>query len=376
MEDHIDTVTLYGTPLSLFTGRARSYLIKAGIDYRETTPTSTHYAKHVVPKAGGRQGMPTIELANGTVIRDGAAIVDHFESESGSRFSPMTPKQRIISRLFDVIGAEGMLRPAMHYRWNFPEENLDFLRFHFQSVIPPGPNREAMADAAADNMRAACRGFGVVPDTIETVETLYLEMLAKLDAHFAQYPYLLGGRPCIGDFGMIAPFYGHLGRDPKPLSLMQAQAIRLFRWVERMNRPEPDLGEFENQQDQYLADDEIPATLINLLKHIAIDFVAETQAAADSINKWIAIQPELPAATTAERVLGNATFEVRGTAINAWAQPYRFFLLQRVQDEFAEMDEASQHAVHALLTACDMAEVLETKLSRRIGRTDNLEVWV
>jgi hypothetical protein len=42
MEDHIDTVTLYGTPLSLYTGRARSYLIKAGIDYLETTPTSAH----------------------------------------------------------------------------------------------------------------------------------------------------------------------------------------------------------------------------------------------------------------------------------------------------------------------------------------------
>ena len=36
----------------------------------------------------------------------------------------------------------------------------------------------------------------------------------------------------------------HLGRDPKPLSLMQAKATRLFRWVERMNRPDLDVGEF------------------------------------------------------------------------------------------------------------------------------------
>ena len=376
IEAHIDTVTLYGTPLSLYTGRARSYLIKAGIDYRETTPTSRHYATQVVPKAGGRQGMPTVELADGTVIRDGAAIIDHFETETGNGFSPVTPKQRIISRLFDVIGAEGMLRPAMHYRWNFAEYNLAFLRFHFQSVAPPGPKREAIAETAADNMRAACRGFGVVPGTIETVETLYLELLGKLNAHFAQYPYLLGGRPCIGDFGMIAPFYGHLGRDPKPLSLMQARAIRLFRWVERMNRPEPDVGEFENQEDQYLAEDEIPDTLIAVLKHIAIDFVPETQAAAECVNQWIADQPQLPSGSTAERVVGQADFEVRGTSISAWAQPYRFFLLQRVQDEFASLDEASQQSVRELLTACDMAEVLETRLSRTMGRADNLEVWV
>ena len=116
--------------------------------------------------------------------------------------------------------------------------------------------------------------------------------------------------------------------------------------------------------------------IIDLLKHIAIDFVPETQAAADCINQWIANQPELPAGTTAQRVLGNATFQLRGTTINAWAQPYRFFLLQRMQDEFAELDQTSQQAVHALLTACDMAEVLESKLSRRIGRSDNLEVWL
>ena len=375
-ESHINTVTLYGTPLSLYAGRARSYLIKAGIDYRETTPTSLHYAKHVVPHAGGRRSMPTVELSDGTVIRDGAAIVDYFEAETGFCFSPRTPKQRIISRLFDVIGAEGMLRPAMHYRWNFPEENLDFLTFHFRSVMPPGPKREAMAEAAADSMRTACREFGVTADTVGVVEKLYQELLLKLDAHFAEHPYLLGAKPCVGDFGLIAPFYGHLGRDPKPLSLMQARAIRLFRWVERMNRPEPDIGEFENQHTDYLPDDDIPATLISLLKHIAIDFVPETQAAAESINQWLAGQAELPAGTTAQRVVGHATFEVQGTTITAWAQPYRFFLLQRVQDEFVQLDDVSQEAVRAMLTACDMAEILETKLSRKIGRQNNLEVWL
>ena len=38
------------------------------------------------------------------------------------------------------------------------------------------------------------------------------------------------------DFGLIAPMYAHLGRDPYPLALMQSRAIHVFRWVERMNR--------------------------------------------------------------------------------------------------------------------------------------------
>ena len=367
--------TLYGTPLSLFTGRARSYLIKAGIEYREISPYSSYFSERVLPKAGQRQGMPTVEMSDGTVIRDGAAIIDHFETSTHHQFSPSSPKQRIVSRLFDVIGAEGLLRPAMHYRWNFPAQNLEFLRFHFESFMPPSPQRAAQAEENANYMRAACRGFGVVPETFGLVESLYLELLANLDRHFAEFPYLLGGKPCIGDFGLIAPLYGHLARDPKPLSLMQERAIRLFRWVERMNRPEPDVGEFVDQDDVYLVDDVVPDTLIEVLKQIAIDFVPETKAAADCINQWIGEKTDLAPGTTARRAIRTCSFELRGITINAWAQPYRFFLLQRVQDEYQQLDVDEQHDVLALLSTCDMSDLLDIKLSRKIERSNNLEVW-
>lgn len=317
-----------------------------------------------------------MELGDGTVIRDGAAIIDHFEATSGDAFSPKSPKQRILSRLFDVIGAEGLLRPAMHYRWSFPEENREFVKFHFESIMPPGPERSKQAATAADLAKAAGGAFGVMPETMELIETLYLEFLDKLDSHFGQHPYLLGGRPCIGDFGMIAPLYAHLGRDPKPLSIMQANAIRVFRWVERMNRPEPDAGEFETQSDAYLSDDQVPDSLIALLKHIAIDFIPETRAAADCINQWIDDQQELAPGTPIPRGVGMGSFTIRGVTINALAQPYRFFLLKRVQDEFALLDDASQQDVQALLAACDMSDVLNNRLTREVGLSNNLEVWL
>lgn len=369
-------ITLYGSPLSLYTGRARSYLIKAGLPYRETTSTSLHYRDVVLPKAGGRQGIPTLELADGTVIRDGAAIIDHFESEAGHPFAPSTPKQRVLSLLIDVIGAEGLLRPAMHYRWNFPEQNLAFLKFHFLTMIPAMPEREKFAEAGMDRMREACKAFGAVPETFEFVETLYDDLLGKLDRHFAAHPYLLGSKPCIGDFGMIAPLYGHLGRDPKPLSLMQEKAICLFRWVERMNRPEPDVGEFADQSADYLPNDEISETLIALLKTLAIDFVPETRAAAACINEWLGTQADLAPGTEVQRGVGIATFNVRGTTINALAQPYRFYLLKRVQDTVEALDAQDKDAVLSLLDDCGMREVLDLKLTRNIGRKNNLEVWV
>jgi len=215
-----------------------------------------------------------------------------------------------------------------------------------------------------------------VPETFEVVETLYRELLQKLDVHFSNQPYLLGGRPCIGDFGMIAPLYGHLGRDPKPLSLMQAHAIRVFRWVERMNRPEPDIGEFEVQSGEYLPGDETPDSLVDVLKHLAIDFVPETRAACTCINEWIDQQDELAPGTQVERGVGLGSFELRGATVNALAQPFRFYLLKRVQDEFDSLGEQDRNSIADLLSACDMAEVLDLKLTREIGRASNLEVWL
>jgi hypothetical protein len=71
------TVTLYGSPMSLYTGRVRSYFIKAGLDFSERHPVSDHYEDVVLAKAGGRRSMPTVELDSGEVIRDSVAIVDN-----------------------------------------------------------------------------------------------------------------------------------------------------------------------------------------------------------------------------------------------------------------------------------------------------------
>ena len=215
---------------------------------------------------------------------------------------------------------------------------------------------------------------GVPEERYALVESLYFDLLKKLDAHFTRYPYLLGGRPGVADFGLIAPMYAHLGRDIKPLSIMHEHGIWVLRWVERMNRPEPDVGEYENPLEDYFADDEIPDTLIDVLKQFAIDFVPETLAARDAINELLV--SENPAAgSVAQRFFGFADFEVKGEALRAEAQPFRFYLLKRVQDEYEQLNESDQSDVTELLERCDMLPVMKSKLTRDIGRENNLEVW-
>lgn len=372
-----ETHRLYAITHSLYSGRARSYLIKQGVPFRELSTGHESFKAEVLPK-GKLPTIPTLVTPEGEVIRDGAAIIEHFESANGRPCQPPGPRQQIVSALFDAIGTDGLLRPAMHYRWNFPGENLQFVRYHFLHSQRNTPERGEKTEYMMDRMRHAGMIFGVTDQTRDVVEALYLEYLDVLNTHFEHYPYLLGWRPCIGDFGLLAPMYAHLGRDPYPARLMQQRATSVYRWVERMNRPDQDAPEFFEAGSDFLADDEVPDTLQAVLKVLAEDFVPETLAAAEFINSWL--EQEQPDAGTQAvgrlaQAIGNAEFSLRGKTVSALVQPYRFYMLQRVQEVYAALAPDAKTSVEQLLENCGMTNILGAKLDRRIGRAGNLEVW-
>ena len=364
-------------PHSLYSGRARSYLIKNGIPFRERSTGHESFKAEVLPK-GKLPTIPTLVTADGEVIRDGAAIIEHFEAATGRPCQPPGARQQVISALLDVIGTDGLLRPAMHYRWNFPDENFAFVRYHFLHSQRDVPERQEKTEAMMNRMRRAAMIFGVTEQSQPVVEALYLEYLEELNAHFEHYPYLLGWRPCIGDFGLLAPMYAHLGRDPYPARLMQQRAPAVYRWVERMNHEDQDVPEYFNAGNDFLANDEIPETLIPVLKILAEDFVPETLAAAELINNWLDEHQPDPGAVAVGRLaeaLGTADFTVRGETITALAQPHRFYMLQRVQDAVTGLSDEKQTEVESMLEGCGMERLPRAVLSRRIVRSDNLEVW-
>ena len=364
-------------PHSLYSGRARSYLIKNHIPFEERSTGHESFKAEVLPK-GKLPTIPTLVTVDGEVIRDGAAIIEHFEAASGRPCQPPGARQQVISALFDVIGTDGLLRPAMHYRWNFPDDNLAFVRYHFLHSQRDVPERGEKTEAMMNRMRHAAMIFGVTEQSQPVVEALYLEYLDALNAHFERYPYLLGWRPCIGDFGLIGPMYAHLGRDPYPARLMQQRAPAVYRWVERMNREDQDAPEYFNADSDFLAEDEVPETLVSVLKILAEDFVPETLAASALINDWLdEHQPDVGAVAVGRlaEALGTVDFTLRGETITALAQPHRFYLLQRVQDIYASASSEERTQIDALLSQSNLAEAAFASLSRKIKRSDNLEVW-
>ena len=373
------TYILYSAPHSLYAGRARAYLIKRCIPFEERFVGHRSFTE--IKPIGKLPTIPTLVTPNGEVIRDGAAIIDHFESSFGRLFRPISPLQDMVSSLFDVIGSEGLRRPAMHYRWNFPEDNDEFLHYHFFSLFRPDtPDREQKTISVMEMLRTTAKMRGVTGDTKDLVEALYIELLDALNSHFQHTPYLLGGSPCIGDFGMLAPLYGHLARDPYPAALMKKLAPRVYRWVERMNRESQDAPEYFDCDTDFLQKNEIPETLIAVLRVLSQDFVPETVASAKFLNLWLSEQNPKTGSPAVFQLgtspLGNVEFQVRDHTINAAIVPYRHFQLQRIHQIFDEVETKTQIRIKQILKSCDMADILNVRLNRSIGRKDNLEVWL
>ena len=372
---------LHGMAGSLYTGKVRAYLRQNHIPFVEHKAGGARFAEQIVPKVN-RWIIPVVEMPDGELLQDGTVILDHFESSGASRHSiyPQDPVLRAIAHVFELFGGEGLLRPAMHYRWNFDETNLDFIRDTFRDVLPNGLDANAQRtvfDHASGRMRNAAVAFGVTPETFKTVEESYADFLARFNAHLQNTPFLLGGHATIGDFGLFGPLYAHLGRDPAPLHLMQTTAPRVFRWTERMNMSETFVDqETEQTGEELFSDADIPDTLKALMAFVAEEYLAEITAHVIFANQWLAENADAgPGKTGLGRGIGMTSFDWRGHEITTAVMPYRFYLLQRLTDWVDAASGADQHAIRAVFAETGLESMLDLRTNRRVERKDHLEVW-
>ena len=77
--------------------------------------------------------------------------------------------------------------------------------------------------------------------TAPQIEAGFQEMLGLLDTHLATRPYLFGGRPAYGDFGLWGQFY-ELWTDPTAGALIEGGAPHVLDWIHRMLWPRAEGG--------------------------------------------------------------------------------------------------------------------------------------
>jgi glutathione S-transferase len=376
---------LWGTPHSLFTGKARACLIKRGIPFRERCPSDPRYKQKVMPEVG-LVTFPVLETPDGKFIQDSTDIVDYLETEHQERsMIPPTPVQHIVARLLDGFGLQGLLAAAMHYRWTYRDEQEHFLRTEFGRGLYNGPDRQIRQEAGARTMSyfsGALPTLGVTPETISAIEAAYEDLLDALDAHFQIHPYLLGALPSIADLGFIAPMFAHLGRDPVPASLMKKRAPNVFRWVERMNLPTLCDGEYPEAEGVWFADDALPLSLEPVLALVFRDWGPQLQADAAAYEAWLDSTPartagELISADGERRVhasLGMVEYSWRGCNVRRNSAVQGLWLFDKVVQAANALEAGPRARFDTLLKDSSGESVMALRLKRGIKRQNNVLV--
>ena len=376
-----ETYVLWGSPHSYYTGKIRSYLIKKGVPYREEFPLNPQFRTRILP-AVRLVVLPILETPDGRILQDTTDMIEHLEAALPEpQMVPAAPVQKVVAWLLGAFGSEGLLAPGMHYRWSYRAEQENFLCAEFGRPLQRGPDREARYATARRTMQYFndfLPVLGVTPQTIPTVETAYCELLDALDEHFLHFPYLLGGRPSIADFGLMAPMFAHLARDPVPSLLMKNRAPNVYRWTERMNLARIGDGEFPDCPETYPPDDEIPPTLDPVLRLVFKDWGAQLLADATNYNRWLDDSPARPAGTAVsaggERKvhpsIGPIEYEWRGCVVRRSSSPHGLWHFEKAMAHARALTGEAKSRFDALLARTGGKHVAEIRLKRPMTRDD------
>lgn len=375
------TYVLWGSPHSFYTGKIRSYLLKKGVPYREEFVFHPQFQARILP-AVRHFVVPILETPDGRILQDTTDMIEHLENVLPSpSLVPDSPVQRAVAWLLGAFGSEGLLAAGMHYRWSYRPEQENFLCAEFGRLLYSGPDREARYAAARQAMQyfsGFLPSLGVTPETIPTIEAAYCELLDALDEHFLHCPYLLGGRPSIADFGLMAPMFAHLARDPVPSTLMKNRAPNVFRWTERMNLARIGDGEFPDYPETYPPDDAIPATLEPVLRLAFEDWGAQLLADAKTFDAWVSGRPDSAAGTlvslSGERSvhpsIGPLEYSWRGCTMRRSTSPHGLWHFDRAAGFARALRGEAASRFDALVRRTGGEDVMAIRLARPMTRRD------
>ena len=391
---------LFSWEHSYFSGKARAYLRYKqrcdglGAGFEDVLATPELILGLLLPSTGSN-AVPQLQMSDGRWVQDSSEIIDACEAAHPDPAvvpsADVAPRQRLVSYLIELLADEWMVVPGFWERWYFSEDGraLSHRGFNEQqwgAVLAAGAPGQARRAAGAgffetafgiSHARTDPRGvyaglvhLGVTEETEHAWQASQHRILEMLEAHFARHDFVLGGRPSLGDFGLMGPLYAHLYRDAVSGFALRTHFPLVCEWVERTNGEGAlnarsygqrlySLGEggalvgrpATSDGGEWLSDDRIPDTLLPVLGVFFEEMWPVLRSTLDVLRAFIASDEheagtELPGKTftatpgfevhqTGQGALTHE-FEIGGVRARRMVVPYQVWMLQRLADALRE----------------------------------------
>ena len=291
---------------------------------------------------------------------------------------PMLPEDKSLAALAHLIhsfGSEGLTKSAMYLRWNTSLDNRIFARSEFGRTLSTPELANGFAVAMRDYLPILGVGLdhGVDMAIKQSLEQLY----DTLNAHFLEYPYILGGLPSLADYGLMGPLYAHHGRDISSSNAMKMRAPALYRWIETMMRPPVVDPEVWQVPQEYFAVDDLPDTLMAFLKLIGENFVPEIIATIDLYHQWLDSEERATGAIVdfeglkrCHQVLGQIEHVQMGAPIKRIALLDDVSHHLRFQALVNAMSDSEKETLRGVLQSVSAQDLVDLQLNRNVKRDD------
>lgn len=229
-------VTVYGLKISYFTGKLESYLRYKEIPYNFRELTGAEFEKLLPEKTGAMQ-MPAAELEDGRWMTDSTPMIDWFEQQNpDNSILPSDPVQAFVCKLIEDYADEWQWRPAMHYRWSYPESAKVLSRQLAETMgrlskAPTWLLRQRIEKRQHTNFVV---NDGVSDVTWDHVEQSYFRLLGFIREVVKSRRFIFGERPTLADISLMGPLFRHYAMDPKPAVIMREDWPDVMEWVYRV----------------------------------------------------------------------------------------------------------------------------------------------
>ena len=232
-----DGYRIFGAEMSPYSAKVRCYFRYKAIPHQWILRNAASQADY--EKYAKLPIIPLVVTPEGAGIQDSTPIIDAMEKLFPEpAIHPDDPVIRFVSALIEEFGDEWGNKWMFHYRWARDVDQRCSAGRLARMRSPSASEQEHDAFASHVRARMVDRVWFVGSNAVTApqIEAGFVDMLGLLDAHLATRPYLFGGRPAFGDFGLWGQFY-ELWTDPTAGALIEGGAPHVLDWIHRMLWP-------------------------------------------------------------------------------------------------------------------------------------------